>query len=482
MSRIVAAAFALQLVLVLAGARPAAAGTAGLPMTRLELGISSDATQLAAMKAMSVPWKYRYQYLAGGVNTSSSWLHWQDASAPAGQFAADYMAASGGAGYIPFFPYYNLLQSTPASGGDEASKDASNVNNAGTMNAYFSTFKVLMQRAHAYGKPVVVLNEPDFWGFMQQRGAASGTPAAVASSGFADVAGLPNTVAGFAAALLHLRDVYAPNVIMAVHASLWSSGTDIGTSTSASINAVAEADRTAAWLASTGHWDVVTTDVDDHDADWWVATGRVSAGFTHSWDASNARFPNFHRWEQWIGEIHSRMGLPAMAWQTPVGNSTLTNTCDQASGNGHYRDNVVQYFLAHPAELAAAGLVAVIFGAGNACQTSPYNDGGVLKQLAGAYYAGKPAVIGAAAATPAASATPSPSPSSSETPAAPTPEPTPSVLAARPAADRSGGSRMPLLAGGLAAFVLLGGAAASAVWWFRVRRRPRRPATSLPKP
>jgi len=485
MSRIVAAAFALQLALLLTAARPASAGTAGLPLGRLELGISSDATQLGAMKAMGVPWKYRYQYLAGGANTDSSWLHWQDASAPAGQFAADYMSGSGGAGYIPFFPYYMLLQSTPATGGDEASKDASNVNNAGTMNAYFSTFRVLMQRAHAYGKPVVVLNEPDFWGFMQQRGAASAIPAAVASSGFADVAGLPNTVAGFAAALLHLRDVYAPNVVMAVHASLWSSGTDIGTSTSGSINAVAEADRTAAWLASTGRWDVVTTDVDDHDADWWVATGRVSAGFTHSWDASNVRFPNFHRWEQWIGEIHSRMGLPAMAWQTPVGNSTLTNTCDQASGNGHYRDNVVQYFLAHPTELTAAGLVAVIFGAGNACQTSPYNDGGVLKQLAGAYYAGKPAVIAgaaAASATPSTAPTPSPSPSATpeETPAA---SASPSELAARPAAGRpSDGSRMPLLAGGLAAFVLLGGAAASAVWWFRFRRRPKRPATSLPKP
>src|SRR5437764_14733235 len=167
-ARIVGVAVVLQLVLALAGATQVAAGTAGLPMTRLELGVGSDATQLGAMKAMGVPWKYRSQYLAGGANTSSSWLHWQDASAPAGQFAADYMAASGGAGYIPFLPYYALLQSTPASGGDEAAKDASNVGNASTMNAYFSAFKVLMQRAHAYGKPVVVLAEPDFWGFMQQ--------------------------------------------------------------------------------------------------------------------------------------------------------------------------------------------------------------------------------------------------------------------------------------------------------------------------
>ena len=451
-----------------------AAGTSGLPVGRLELGISSDATQLGAMKATGVPWRYRYQYLAGGANTSSSWLHWQDASAPPGQFAADYMAASGGAGYIPFLPYYVLLQSAPAAGGDEGARDAGNVSNPATMNAYFAAFKVLMQRARAYGKPVVVLAEPDFWGFMQQRAStASAIPAAVASSGFADVAGLPNTVAGFAGALLHLRDAYAPNVVMAVHASTWSSGADIGTSTSGSVDVVAEADRTAAFLASTGRWDVVTTDVDDHDADWWVANGRVSGTFTHWWDASNARFPNFHRWERWIGEVHARLGLPGMAWQTPVGNSTLSNTCDQSTGNGHYRDNVVEYFLAHPDELTAAGLVAVLFGAGNACQTSPYNDGGVLRRLAAAHYSGRAATAATPTTGPSPSATPAPSPS-------PTPAmtaPAPGVLPARPAAGRAAaGSRLPAVAGGLAALALVGGAGAGAAWWLRRRRRQGRAA------
>jgi hypothetical protein len=45
----------------------------------------------------------------------------------------------------------------------------------------------------------------------------------------------------------------------------------------------------------------------------------------------------------------------------------MNNTC------GHYQDNVAQYFIAHPSDLFAAGLVAVMFGAGNACQTT-YTD------------------------------------------------------------------------------------------------------------
>src|SRR5438105_2699582 len=111
-------------------ARPATASATALASSRLEIGLDSSPDQLAWMRSSGVPWRFRYQYLSGGVNTGSSWVHWQDASAAPGQFAADYMAASGGAGYVPFFPYYVLLQSTPASGGDEASKDFGNLNNA----------------------------------------------------------------------------------------------------------------------------------------------------------------------------------------------------------------------------------------------------------------------------------------------------------------------------------------------------------------
>ena len=38
--------------------------------------------------------------------------------------------------------------------------------------------------------------------------------AAVASSGFADVADYPNTYTGFTLAMAHLRDLYAPNVLL----------------------------------------------------------------------------------------------------------------------------------------------------------------------------------------------------------------------------------------------------------------------------
>ncbi len=287
------------------------------------------------------------------------------------------MSASQANGYIPVFTYYELLQSTPSTGPDESSRDFSNLNNSSTMNAYYANFKLLMQKAGAFGQTVVVHVEPDLWGYLQQRapGDASTLSASVAGSGFADVAGIPNTVQGFAWGLLHIRDLYASNAVLAIHASPWANGGDIASSTSPSMNAVAIADSTAAFLNSAGissnpygsTWDAVFNDLDDHDAGWWETHGG-----SHWWDPTNTNFPNFARYLAWVTELHVKTGRQQVAWQVPVGNQyflTMNNTC------GHYQDNVAEDFLAHTSALVSAGLVAVMFGKGNACQTT-YTDYG----------------------------------------------------------------------------------------------------------
>src|ERR1051325_10268012 len=209
-------------VLLLAGlavAPPAsaAAAPAPLPATRLEFGLSN--LDVSWMTSSEVPWRYRYQYLAGGINTSGNWITWQDPSLPPGQFAVDFMNNSGS--YIPVFTYYELLQSLPSVGGDEGTRDYNNLNNASTMNAYYVNFKLLTQKAGAYGKQVVVHVEPDFWGYMQHRAAsAASITASARSSGFAEAAAFPHTLVGFASALKYLRDTYAPNALLAMHASM----------------------------------------------------------------------------------------------------------------------------------------------------------------------------------------------------------------------------------------------------------------------
>jgi len=342
-----------------------------LPSTRLEFGLANGPAALGWMTGSGVPWKYRYQYLAGGVNTANPWETWQDPALPPGQFAADYMSNSRTNGYIPVFSWYELLQSTPSTGANESDRDFNNLNNTATMNAYYASFKRLLVKAGLFGQQVVIHIEPDFWGYMQQRATtdASSVTASVASSGFADVAAYPNTVQGFGQGLLHMRDLYAPSAVMAIHASPWSNGGDIGMNTSPGMNAVAIADATAAFLMSAGNWDAVFNDLDDHNAGWWE---KQSPPTNHWWDPTNTTFPNFTRYFAWVAELKLKTGKQQVSWQVPEGNQyflTMNNTCS------HYQDNVAPYFIAHPSELTAAGIVAVLFGKANACQTTVYDVG-----------------------------------------------------------------------------------------------------------
>ncbi|HVH63909.1 MAG TPA: hypothetical protein VNA65_09930, partial [Candidatus Dormibacteraeota bacterium] len=354
-----------------------ATGAAALPQDRLHFGVGNSG-DLNWMLGTGVPWRYRYAYLAGGVNTSKPWQNW---NSPTGAYATNYMNDSGNNGFIPVFTYYEMLQSLPSTGANESDRDFSNLNNTGTMNAYYSNFKLLMQLAGAYGKPVVVHVEPDLWGYLEQRangGDASTLTASVASSNLPEASGLPNTAQGFAWTLLKLRDMYGPNAILALHASLWGSGIDIGSDTNPGVNAAGEADKQAAFLNSAGitsnpygsTWDLVFNDVDDHDAGWWEAQGQDNASFTHWWDPTNTTFPNFARYLSWVGELHAKTARSQVVWQVPVGNQyylTMNNT------NGHFQDNVGAYFISHATDLYNAGLIAVLFGSGNQYQTD-YTD------------------------------------------------------------------------------------------------------------
>src|SRR6202011_484614 len=98
--------------------------------------------------------------------------------------------------------------------------DTGNLADASTMNTYFANWVLLLQKIGAFGKPVLVIVEPDLWGFLQMASHgsdnAANVAASVSSSGYADAAGFPNTAQGFAWALLHMRDKYAPKATLAL--------------------------------------------------------------------------------------------------------------------------------------------------------------------------------------------------------------------------------------------------------------------------
>jgi hypothetical protein len=344
-----------------------------LPSDRLHFGLANQPGDFGWMQTSGVPWKYRYQYLSGGVNTPFG-SAWQDWNSPTGAFATFYMNDSASFGAIPVFTYYELLQSLPSTGGTELDRDYNNLNNPSTMLAYFTNFALLMTKAAAFGQPVVVHVEPDLFAYMEIKagtGDASSVSASVATSGYAGLGAFPNTFQGFAWALLKLRDTIAPNVIMATHASTWASNTDIGLNTNPAFNMAANADTVAAFLGSAGvasnafasTFDVVFNDVADRDA------GTPSSG--RWWDRTDTILPDFAQWLTWMTELHARTARQLVVWQVPVGNQYF-DTMNQTPG--HYQDNRAEYFLSHVSALQAAGIAAVLFGSGGNDNSTTYTD------------------------------------------------------------------------------------------------------------
>lgn len=367
----------------------------GLP-ARLGIGLAASRNDLNPtgwVASTGVPFDYAYQYLAGGVNTGQGWQTWNTAA----QFPLWYAQSAASRGAIPVLTYYMLLQSAgPCATCAESQRDLANLNTASLMAAYYQDFTKLMQRLGAatadgiagYGGTAVVHVEPDLSGYAEQAVQTPGNcygyclgvgndpsllHASVASSGDPDVAGYADTYQGFNLALLHLRDRYAPNVKLAFHVSNWSTGRDIGSDPDPTLDGAGQGNLAGAFAAASGvrsapagtsTYDLVFNDVDDRDAGYYqYVLGRANA----FWDRLNVTVPDFTRWEQFLGAVTATTQRHAVVWQVPLGNQWSRSENNSA---GHYQDNRVEYFFAHPIELRSAGVIAVLFGRGNAGSTT----------------------------------------------------------------------------------------------------------------
>ncbi len=371
----------------------------GLP-PRLGIGLEAALVGPGAsdwMPSSGIPFDYAYQYLAGGVNTGSGWQTWDTGQ---GRFPIRYALTAHADGYVPVFTYFQLSQSAgPACDGCNADfQSLVNLNDPATMAAYFADFATLMKRLgpgtydgiRGYGQTAIVHVEPDLSGYAEMA-ALVGTGcqgfclgigndpsllgAAVTRSDYPDVAGFPNTYQGFSRALLHLRDLYAPNVLLGLHVSSWGTSIDVGTAPGR-VDADGLGRYVADFLNASGAapdasvastYDLVFTDVSDTDAAFLQYRRQWLTVF---WDRLNVTWPNFQRWEQYVGAIAQGTGKPVLVWQIPLGNQvfrTLNNT------DGHFQDNRAEYFFEHTEELRQAGVAALLFGPASPQATS-YED------------------------------------------------------------------------------------------------------------
>jgi hypothetical protein len=340
------------------------------PSSKLELGLSDSPGGAAALKR-NARVRFRYQYLAAGVNTGNGWATWN----PDGTFASLYVEESRRAGLTPVFTYYMLQQSRPGANG-EADTILVNLRNTATMRALYEDLILFFERARAAGGSVILHVEPDLWGYVQQAAAgddASTIPARVAATGIDELTGLPDNVAGFGQAIVRLRDAHAPNVVLGYHVSVWGTGTDIALQDPPSREVDALARRSAAFYASLrAPFDVTFAEFDDRDSGFneHVNGDRGASRWRRGDYARDVRFTRGY---------HRATGQQIVKWQIPLGNTLM-----RAMNNtwGHYQDNRVQTLIGGRTtwlrRYREAGVIALLFGRGaegTTCACDARRDG-----------------------------------------------------------------------------------------------------------
>ena len=374
------------------------------PSRSIELGMTDSPRGASALRA-SAPFAFRYHYLAGGANTGEGWSTWD----PDGQFVTNYIRESARNAFTPVFTYYMVRQSTPGNAMGESAGYAANLQNLATMRSLFADLRLFFQRAGAESATVSMLHvEPDMWGYIEQRYGddSARAPAVVAGTGMAELAGLPDTAAGLAQAIVRLRDLYAPNVILGYHVSVWGTNADLlnRNATDAEVDALSS--RAAAFFNSLhAAFDVTVAEFSDRDAGFKLYHDGAPRAWWYASDfAWHSRFL-----ARFSTVTHTRIVL----WQIPLGNTKM-----RAVNNtwNHYQDNKVEWFFDDPlraalSSYARSGVIAYLYGQGGsgttcACDAahdgitnppaigsnlreslSADDDGGYFRERAAAYYA-----------------------------------------------------------------------------------------------
>jgi len=328
----------------------------------------------------------RYQYLSGDVtDISNNWFSWQEAGPPYGLFVERYILESGTYNSIPVLSYYMIVQSSPDQ--YDESDTPTKMQNAVTMQDYFVNMKQFFVSAGKYPNITVVFHvEPDMWGFLEKAATiqddATSVPIKVKSSGFSDVSAYDDTLRGFANAILHLRDTYAPNVLVAYHLSVWGTNTDITYQNSLNSTVVQLATRAANWyLSLNANFDLVFTDMSDRDSGFYNTRATDNSycapgkpGCDYWWDEEDfSRTILFY--ETFVELAQKRM----IVWQIPMGNTKM-KACDNQ--NQHYQDNRPEWLLGDSTSnmnrFSDAGVIGFLFGGGNGnctCACDATGDG-----------------------------------------------------------------------------------------------------------
>src|SRR4051812_40569968 len=195
---------------------------AGLP-SHFMIGWGAGSYDDKWAKNSGTAYDVQWTYLSG--QHGQNWYNTWGGGASDGSWLDGMLSTIDGLGLIPGIHLYNMGYGHD--GGDSGL--LTEVQDATWTKNYFTEFKVMLQKIKSFGKPVIIVLEGDSFGMLSLLTKNDpSTKAAVASSGLAELADLPNTVAGFGQAFLALRkSVGVTNVAMGPDTPYYAANGDI---------------------------------------------------------------------------------------------------------------------------------------------------------------------------------------------------------------------------------------------------------------
>lgn len=328
------------------------------------------------MKESGVEWNARYMYLANGWIDNWGW------STDTGAMALNYMKECGEMNALPVLEFYiqTYIGDVGVSNFYEKATDPD------IMYEFYNQYKVLIEKAVEYGKPVAILIEADGFAFLQIKSKSDpNLYAAIADSKVPELAGLPNILSSWGLAFLEIKkQLGADNVMLGMHIGAWAGGVDVSHQPTADIQE--QVDKVYNFLAPFGlvpnqtglEYDFLVGDPLDRDADYY----RVEHNQDKWWDMSSTAEVNtvsFNRYAEWLRLWNEKSNKRWMLWQIPIGNEFNKNVFNTGKPQEGYKDNRVEYFLGdnsmdHLAKFADCGVFALLFGIGQSGQADYLND------------------------------------------------------------------------------------------------------------
>jgi len=251
---------------------------------------------------------------------------------------------------IFFWTWYSLRDLGDAAGQGDGPGEVVAINRLDLLTRYMDDYRFFLQKIG--NSRAMVDMEPDFWGYVKSLGNPHQVAAQVSAANPTDCAAQENSAAGLARCMISMAHKYAPNTTVGMHVSCWDWSTNPQGCGQFYVDLGAK------------NADFLVADVSDRDAGWYDKLNHSG----YWWGVQNHAVDTLAFYKR----VSEDIGKPMVLWQIPLGNMAQNNTTN------HYQDDKVDYLFAHPDDVAASHIVALLFGAGQQEQTSPETDGGNL--------------------------------------------------------------------------------------------------------